>query len=74
LKAKPDANHANTHPHQCLVVSNLQPAPRHVPRSRIWLKSDTTRTNRARTDITGLAFIMAAILAGMFSEFFGVFS
>ena len=36
-------------PHARLVVSNLQPAPRHVPRSRIWFQirhhQDKSRAN-----------------------------
>jgi hypothetical protein len=62
VKAKPDANHANTHAQVSLVVSYLHPAPRHSTRRGSGFKSDTTRTNRARPGLTGFALIIAAIL------------
>jgi hypothetical protein len=55
-------------------VSNLQPAPRHIPRSRIWLKSDTTRANLARTDITGLALIVPRFWLACSVKLFRVFN
>jgi hypothetical protein len=68
MKAKPDANHANTHPindWSCQLCNQ----PRALsPARRTGFKSDTTRTNLARTGVTGSAIIMAAILTGWLNE------
>jgi hypothetical protein len=53
LKAKPDANHANTHAHVSLLVSDLQPALRPTTLRRTGFKSNTSRTNRARKRVSG---------------------
>jgi hypothetical protein len=55
LKAKPDANHANAHPLNGLVVSNLQPAPRHFPRSRIWFQ---IRHHQDKSHANGCPWLM----------------
>jgi hypothetical protein len=72
LQAKPDANHANAHPMSdwsCQICNQHRATS---PTRGSGFKPDTTRTNLARTDIMGLALIVAAILAGMFSEAFWV--
>ncbi len=61
LKAKPDANHPNAHLDASLLVSLLKPALRPGFPRRTGFKPDTSRTNIARTIITGFAFIMTAI-------------
>jgi hypothetical protein len=70
LKAKPVANHENAHPMQACScrICNQHRAP--SPARGSVFKSDTTRTNLARPDVTGFAFIMAAILADTFGEDF----
>jgi hypothetical protein len=62
LKAKPDANHANTHPindWSCQICNQHRATS---PARGSGFKSDTTRTNLARTGIPSFVFIMPAIL------------
>ena len=39
-------------PHECLVVSDLKPAPRPIPRSRNWFQIRHHQVNLARTGVT----------------------
>jgi hypothetical protein len=66
LKAKPDANHANAHPISAWSCQICNQPRATSPTRGSGFKPDTTRTNLARTAVTGFSFIMAAIrLAGL---------
>jgi hypothetical protein len=54
LKAKPDANHANTHPINAWSCQIYNQHHATSPARGSGFKSDTTRTNLTRTGLAGL--------------------
>src|ERR1039457_319552 len=54
-------------PHECLVVSDLKPAPRPIPRSRNWFQIRHHQGKSRANGHHGFTCVLAAILASLVS-------